>query len=226
MKTRFLKNIVTLLIFSCTITISYSQEGKSQDFWSKARLNVGITLGNYSFDSDTQNFDIKYDYSIGFLIGLDYEIYTINDELSIKTGFALSNHNSSIDQPNLGLKIDYSTYWIGTHAQVNYKIIPHKLSASLGVFADYGITGTQQYEGRDKIDVFTGKGENDAPFNSFNFGIISEVSYLMSWTDFADDIYISYRLGLANLEGADSDTQTLKTGMILLGFRANLDNLF
>ena len=48
----------------------------------------------------------------------------------------------------------------------------------------------------------------------------------MSWTDFADDIYVSYRLGLTDIEGLDNSTQTFKTGMLTIGVRASLDNLF
>ena len=169
--------------------------------------------------------DIKYDYGLGFVIGFDYEAYK-SEKLTFETGLSFTNHNSSVDQPDLGLQIDYNIYWIGTHAEMNYNLLPNKLSAGIGVFADYGISGTQQFEGNDEIDVFKNQNGNNAPLKNLNYGLTGKINYVMSWTDFADDIYVSYRLGLANLEGADSSTQTFNTRMFTIGVRAHLDNLF
>lgn len=216
---------ITFLIFMLITTLTYSQGQNSKTFWNNVKLNAGITLGNYSFESETQTVDIKYDYGLGFVIGFDYEAYK-SEKITFETGLSFTNHNSTVDQPDLGLKIDYTIYWIGTHAEVNYNLFPDKLSIGLGVFADYGISGTQQFDGGDKIDVFKSQNGNDAPYNNLNYGLTSKISYIMSWTDFADDIYISYRLGLADIEGSDNSTQTFKTGMFTIGVRAHLNNLF
>ncbi|MBU2940351.1 PorT family protein [Lacinutrix sp. C3R15] len=220
-----MKKFLTLLTLFLTISITYGQEGDTNDFWENLRLNAAVTLGDYTFSSDTQDVEIEYSYGIGFLLGLDYDLLK-KDRLTVGTGLTLTNHNSSIDQPDLGLDIKYTTYWVGTHAQADYQLIEDKLSAGLGLFVDYGIAGTQKSEGSDKVDLFKKIDGNDAPYKSINYGLTAKVSYVMSWTDFADDIYIGYRLGLANIEGGDSDTQTTKTGMFVIGVRANLDELF
>jgi hypothetical protein len=217
MKTKILS--VALLALT---TFSFAQNDAGL---SPAKLNVGLTLGTYSFTSDTQDVEIKYSLNAGFRIGVDFSVYE-DEKFDVETGITLTNHRSLIDQPELGLKVNYDYYWAGTHAIVNYHILPQSLTIGAGIFADYGIAGTQQFEGGDKVNVFEEIDGGDAPSKRLNYGAAFKLNHIMSWTDFADDLYISYRLGLADIEGADSDTQSFKTGMISIGLRSTFDNLF
>ncbi|QJP34946.1 PorT family protein [Nonlabens sp. Ci31] len=217
MKTTILS--IALLAFTA---LSFAQNDSGL---SPAKLNVGLTLGTYSFNSDTQDVEIEYSFSAGFRIGVDFSVYE-DEQFDVETGITLTNHRSLVDQPEIGAKINYDIYWAGSHAILNYHILPQSLSVGAGIFADFGIAGTQQFEGSDKVNVFDEIDGGDAPLSRLNYGAAFKLNHIMSWTDFADDLYISYRLGLADIEGADNDTQSFKTGMISIGVRSTFENLF
>lgn len=217
MKTKIL--LMALLAFTAT---GFAQNDSGL---TPAKLNVGLTLGTYSFNSDTQSEEIEYSFDLGFRIGVDFSVYE-DEQFDVESGITLTNHRSLVDQPELGLKINYNLYWAGSHIIANYHILPQSLTAGAGIFVDYGIAGTQQFEGSDKVDVFEEINGGDAPLSRLNYGATFKLNHIMSWTDFADDLYISYRLGLADIEGADNDTQSFKTGMISIGVRSTFDNLF
>ena len=192
---------------------------------SDIKINLGTTFALNSFSSDTQNFDIKYTPQIGFRLGVDYAFYK-REKLEIETGLTLSLLRTKIDDPQLGLDIKYTTWYIGSHIIANYEIVPDMLYIGAGPYLDYGISGKQESAGGNSGDLFEGKNGQDAPSKRLNYGAAFKVSYLASFTSFIDDIYFSYRLGLANTEGKDSATQTNTLGSISIGVRANLEDLF
>jgi len=214
-----MKKSILFLILFLTVCPLFSQ------IKSDLKLNLGATFALYTFDSDTQNFDINYTPQIGFRLGIDYSFYK-NEKLEIETGFTTSLLRTKVDDPQLGLDIKYTTWYLGTHIIANYEIVSNVFYIGAGPYLDFGLSGEQVSASGNSGDLFSGKNGQDAPLKRLNYGLAAKASYIASFTPLLNDIYVSYRLGIANIEGKDSTTQTFKASMISIGVRANLDNLF
>jgi hypothetical protein len=210
-----MKNILIII----TLLVSIGVKAQTQNKLNNVYLNFGITLGDYSYISDQGEIDYKP--QIGFRLGADYITFK-KDKLSLETGLTLSLLRTKIEQP----AVKYSTFYIGTQLMGNYEILEEQLYLGVGSFFDFGLIGRQTYEGGEPIDVFKGQNGNDAPLSRFNYGLDFRVLGNLAIA-IPVQAYVSYRLGVANIEGSDSKSgQKFKANIISFGLRSNIQDLF
>ncbi|SHI85879.1 outer membrane beta-barrel protein [Flavobacterium haoranii] len=212
---------VTLIFAIFLMFLSANAQEKTKNIVRNFQLNLGVTLGDYSFKSDQGKVDYKP--QVGFRIGADNVFFTKN-KFSLESGLTFSWLRTKVDEPTI--KIDYSSFYVGTHLVGNYAIYQDKLFIGAGPFIDFGLFGTQKPEGSESIDLFVGKDGNDAPLKRLNYGVDFRLLGDISST-YPIQAYVSYRLGIPNIEGADGGSgQTFKASIISFGVRANLHKIF
>lgn len=208
-----MKNLLIIITLLASIGL------KAQNKLNNVHLNFGITLGDYSFKSEQGEVDYKP--QIGFRLGADYVTFK-KEKLSLETGLTLSLLRTKIEQP----AIKYSTLYIGTQLMGNYEVLEEQLYLGVGSFFDFALRARQTSEGGEPINTLEGQNGNDPPLSRFNYGLDFRVLGNLAIA-IPVQAYISYRLGVANIEGSDSKSgQKFKANIISFGIRSNIQDLF
>lgn len=216
MNTRNLSTI--LLLFLCFSLIAQEEDTKSTS--SDLKLNLGATFTKYRFNDSGE--EVEYKSQIGFRLGADKELWS-KDRFNVEAGASFSLIRTKIDEP----AVTYNTWYLGINVMPGYEILEDKLVLGVGPFLGYGLFGTQKFEGGESYDLFVGEDGNDPPLNRLNYGVDFRFLGNLPISSLNMQAYVSYRLGLPNIEGADSDNdQSTKVGTLTIGVRANLHELF
>lgn len=207
-----MKNTILLALFLGTLSTQAQDNNKT--VLEKLHFNAGATLSNYTFESDQGT--LEYNMGVGFRLGADYDVFTKN-AFSIETGLTGIYLQTSLDTP----EIDYSSFYVGTHVIGNYALLNDRLLLGAGPFIDVAVTATQTVGGKD-FNPLEGQDGNDPALSRLNYGVSFRALGTLP-IDFPLQVYASYRLGLANIEGADSESgQEFKASYVSIGVRTNL----
>ncbi len=210
-----------IIVFAFAIFSLQAKAQKSfKDLLNESKLNIGYTAGYYYFKTDAEQEDIHYKGRLGLRLGIENEFYS-KEKFALETGLTLAQLNSRLEEP---YEIKYSSWYLGTHCLATYNIWKEAYFG-MGAFVDFGVTGKQKYSGEDPVKLFAGENGNGPPFSRLNYGLDFRL-----WGDthfpYIDQVYAAYHLGLANIEGADSESGQRTRGCYLsFGVRSTIQTL-
>lgn len=188
---------------------------------NNAKLNFGINLSKVKFDTSQDQEAIEYSSKFGFRLGLEGDVYEINNELTLETGFTFVLSQYKIDNYDYS----YSNFHLGTHLIANYKL--NEFTIGFGPYVNFGLFGTQTLPSGKSVDYYSGNDQQDeAPFKRLDIGLDFRFLYSLN-IKWIDDIYCSYRLGLTNIENIEAPSgieQSTIPRHFSFGLRSKLDN--
>lgn len=214
--------IISILILTL-ISLNTNSQNNNGLSLENTYLNFGLNFGYIKYKTDQQQQpDFKYNPNLGIRMGVESDFYKINDKLSLETGLTLVLSRYEIDK----LDYTYLSFMIGTHLLTKYSY--KKFNFGIGPYLNYGLIGKQTVPSGNTYDFYTGNDQQqEAPIKRLDIGLDMKLNYSLKW-NLIDDIYISYRLGLNNIENTEAPSgveQSSKNRFISLGIRSNLSDL-
>lgn len=190
---------------------------------SQTKLNFGVNFSDANFKNDN-NESVNYKPQLGFRLGLDHNLYDISDLLSLETGLTITLNRFKID--DLGLDHKFYNLSIGTHLLANFKLLDDKFIIGAGPNVFVGLIGKQKQTDGTTYDLYKGNDlQDDAPLKRLDLGVELKASYKVDLVSFINDVYISYRQGLSNIENSEAASgidQSATTSQLSFGVRMDL----
>lgn len=213
------KTAIIILSLICINTFAQTETALS---FRNTYLNFGLNLSNGIFKTTANQPEVKYQPRLGFRLGLESDFYSINDKLSLETGLSLILSQYKIDE----LDYQYSSFHIGTHLLTKYEL--NDFNFGIGPYINFGLFGKQKLPSGNTVNFYSGNDQqSEAPFKRLDFGIDFRLNYSLKW-NLIDEVYISYRLGLSNIENIEAPSgidQSFKLRHFSLGVRSNLSKI-
>tara|TARA_B110000211_G_scaffold142068_1_gene162235 strand:+ start:590 stop:1975 length:1386 start_codon:yes stop_codon:yes gene_type:complete len=190
-------------------------------------VNTALSYGAIYFNtSKEQPIEVKYTPQVAAKVGLDYKFPAINNVFHLEAGGTFSILKFKLKESDYNSRMDLTALYFGTHLYGNYEIPNSKLMLTFGPFLDIGILGTQEIEDGAKYNWFTGNdAQTEAPMKRLNLGLTFKASIEASFIKSIDELYLSYRLGLYNIENIEAPSgvnQSTTTWLFCLGLRKKL----